>query len=97
MEFAFIFGNQYNESGAVQQMPGKKGEQPRAPTKSVGRHIGVVAVLSPARAGRHTIAHGNAVGTGTHGKTFATKVRGVVMSGGLYIGLSSIYLQRGEA
>ena len=34
MEFAFIFGNQYNESGAVQQMPGKKGEQPLAPTKS---------------------------------------------------------------
>ena len=65
MEFAFIFGNQYNESGAVQQMPGKKGEQPLAPTKSVGRHIGVVAVLSPAPAGRHTIAHGNAVGMGT--------------------------------
>jgi hypothetical protein len=40
MEFAFIFGNQYNESGAVQQMPGKKGEQPLAPTKPFNATLG---------------------------------------------------------
>jgi hypothetical protein len=40
MEFAFIFGNQYNESGAVQQMPGKKGERPLAPTKAFKASLG---------------------------------------------------------
>gem|GEM_PF-4587024 len=40
MEFAFIFGNQYNESGAAQQMPGKKGEQPLVPTKPFDDTLG---------------------------------------------------------
>ena len=65
MEVAFIFGNQYNESGAVQPIPGKKGEQPLAPTKPFDAAWGYSLVLSPAPAGRHTIAHGNAVGMRT--------------------------------
>ena len=65
MEFAFIFGNQYNESGAAQQMPGKKGEQPLAPTKAFNATWGYSLVLSPAPAGRRIIDHGNAVGMGT--------------------------------
>jgi len=40
MEFAFIFGNQYNESGAVQQILVKKGEQPLAPTKAFNASLG---------------------------------------------------------
>ena len=51
--------------GYLATNPWVEGRAAARPYKIIRRHIGVNAVWSPAPAGRNTIAHGNAVGTGT--------------------------------
>jgi len=49
-------------TGKLQQIPGKKGEQPLAPTIPFDARWGYSWVLGPAPAGRRIIAQGSAVG-----------------------------------